>query len=118
MTASAHRNTTEDAARRYFAAWAAKDFDALRAVLADGASFRGPLGQAEGADACIRGLRGIAASIGLPEVRTIATNGDDAITWFELQTAHGPIPVANWSHVENGRIARVRATFDPRPILG
>lgn len=111
-------STTETAARRYFTAWAAKDFDALREVLADDATFRGPLGQADGADACIRGLRGIAEGIGLPKVCLIATNGDDALTWFELQTEHGPLPIANWSHVGDGRITRVRAAFDPRPILG
>ena len=110
-------NTTEELARRYFTAWAARDFDALRDVLADDATFRGPLGEADGAEACIDGLRGIAEGIGLPEVSVIATRGDDAITWFELQTKDGPLPVANWSHVEGGRIRRVRATFDPRPLL-
>jgi hypothetical protein len=118
MTTTTDIHTTENVARRYFDAWAAKDFDTLREVLAADATFQGPLGHAEGADACIRGLRSIAEGLGLPEVRLIATNGDDAITWFELQTRHGSIPVANWSHVENGRIARVCVTFDPRPILG
>jgi hypothetical protein len=63
-------------------------------------------------------LRGLAENVGLPEVRVIACDGDDAVTWFDLQTDRGPIPVANWSRVENGRIARVRVAFDPRPILG
>ena len=110
-------HTTEALARRYFAAWAAQDFDALREVLAGDATFRGPLGEADGAEECIRGLRGIVEGIGLPQVLVVATEGDDAITWFELQTKDGPLPVANWSHVENGRISQVRATFDPRPIL-
>jgi SnoaL-like domain len=110
-------STTHDIASRYFAAWADKHFDSLRDLLAEDVSFRGPLGEADGADACVRGLRGLAEGVGLPEVRVIATNGDDAITWFDLQTEHGPIPVANWSHVENGRIARVRVTFDPRPLF-
>lgn len=108
---------SKDIASQYFSAWAAGDFDALRGVLADDASFRGPLGQADGADACIRGLRGIAEGVGLPRVCVIAAEGDDVITWFELQTKDGPLPVANWSHVEGGRITQVRATFDPRPIL-
>jgi len=110
-------NTTEELANRYFTAWAAQDFDALRDVLADDATFRGPLGEADGADACIEGLRAIAEGIGVPEVSVIATHGDDAITWFELPAKDGPLPVANWSHVEHGRIRRVRATFDPRPLL-
>jgi hypothetical protein len=118
MNTTTDINKTEAAARRYFDAWAAEDFDALREVLAHDATFRGPLGQADGADECIRGLRGIAKGVGLPKVLLIATNGDDAITWFELQTKQGPLPVANWSHVEDGRITRVRAAFDPRPIVG
>src|SRR5690348_14088335 len=117
MTPTTH-DTTEALARRYFDAWAARDFDALRKVLADDATFAGPLGEADGAEECIRGLRAIAEAIGLPRVSIIATQGDDAITWFELPAKDGPLAVANWSHVEHGRIARVRATFDPRPLLG
>jgi ketosteroid isomerase-like protein len=37
---------------------------------------------------------------------------------FDLHTAAAPAcPVANWTHVENGRITRVREAFDPRPLL-
>lgn len=28
-----------------------------------------------------------------------------------------PAPTANWMHIENGRIARIRVTVDPRAIL-
>jgi hypothetical protein len=37
---------------------------------------------------------------------------------FELHSAGtDPIPTVNWSCVESGRIARIRVTFDPRPLL-
>lgn len=52
---------TEDArtaAATYFSSWKAKDFDRLRAVLADDATFRGPLGSADDAEACMQGLKG------------------------------------------------------------
>lgn len=110
-------DTTRDIAQRYFTAWAAKDFDALYDVLAEDVTFRGPLGEADGADACVRGLRGLAEGVGLPEVHVIAGDGEEAVTWFDLRTERGPVPVANWSHVEHGRITRIRVTFDPRPIL-
>jgi hypothetical protein len=29
-----------------------------------------------------------------------------------------PTPTANWSHIENGKITTIRATFDPRQIVG
>jgi hypothetical protein len=46
--------------------------------------------------------------------------GPDVLTWFELRTATaGPrMAIVNWSHVEDGRITRIRVAFDPRPMLG
>src|SRR5262249_34272557 len=52
-------------------------------------------------------------------VRKVFADGPDVLTWFELHTtAAPPCPVANWSHVDGGKIDRIRATFDPRPLLG
>jgi hypothetical protein len=46
-------------------------------------------------------------------------DGPDVLTWFELRTATaGPMAIVNWTHVEDGRITRIRVTFDPRPLLG
>jgi hypothetical protein len=28
----------------------------------------------------------------------------------------GTLPTVNWRHVENGKIAWIRVTFDPRPL--
>ncbi len=43
----------------------------------------------------------------------------EEVTWFVLRTgAAGPLPVVNWSHVEDGQITRILVTFDPRPLLG
>jgi hypothetical protein len=48
----------------------------------------------------------------------MVAEGDDVLTWFELVPKGGdPIPVVNWSTFVDGRIARVRVTFDPRPLL-
>jgi ketosteroid isomerase-like protein len=49
-------------ARTYFRAWKEHDWPALRAVLADDATFRGPLGTADDGDACLRGLQGCRGS--------------------------------------------------------
>ncbi len=47
-------------AETYFRSWKEQDFDTLRSVLSDDVTFRGPLGQADGADECITGLQGMA----------------------------------------------------------
>ena len=44
-------------------------------------------------------------------------DGADAITWFDLVSGDAILPTANWSHVENGLITRIRVTFDPRPLV-
>lgn len=51
--------TTDPAtlAATYFQAWKARDFSLLRSVLADDATFRGPLGRADDGDTCIQGLQ-------------------------------------------------------------
>jgi len=52
-------------------------------------------------------------------VRKVFADGPDVLTWFDLHTAAAPpCPVANWSHVEDGKIDRIRVTFDPRPLIG
>lgn len=104
-------------AETYLRAWKEHDWDALRAILADDATFRGPLGTADDADSCVQGLQGMATTMTNVVVRQRFVEDDDVLTWFELHTAHAPpLPTANWSHVENGLIKTIQVTFDPRPL--
>ncbi len=108
----------EQLAAAYFDAWQADDVEAVRPLLADGVDFVGALGTAQGVAECVAGLRGM---FGMTEsVRVVRRwiDGDDVITWFELQINGATMAVVNWSHVTAGRIDRIRVTFDPRPITG
>jgi ketosteroid isomerase-like protein len=105
-------------AAAYFDAWSHKEFDALRAILADSVTFEGPLGTASNADECIAGLRGMSQIMTDIVVRKRFVDGSDVLTWFELHTTIAPpAPTANWSHVEDGKIVAIRATFDPRALV-
>ncbi len=105
------------AAATYFDAWQARDFSKLRTVLADDVDFAGPLGQVKGGDECLRGLQGMAQIMTGIEVRKVFRDGPDVLTWFDLSTSVADtVPVANWMHVEDGKIARIRVTFDARGI--
>lgn len=112
---------SDDATRivsAYFDAWRARDPDALRALLADSATFTGPLGHSENADDYQEAIGRMFAITTDIVIQKMVADDDDVLTWFELHTSVAPpAPVANWSRIENGKIARVRATFDPRPIL-
>jgi hypothetical protein len=98
-------------AAAYFDAWQARAPERVRPLLAEDVTF-------VGAEETLTGLAGMFAMTREVAVVKRWVDGPDVITWFELSTAQaGPIPVVNWSHVEDGRIDRIRVTFDPRPLL-
>lgn len=111
--------TPQQIAETYFDSWQAQDADALRAVLADDVTFVGPMATLDNADDAVRGLMGLAAATTRLDVRKRLADDHDVITWFEISTADaGPLPTANWTHVEDGLITAIRVAFDPRPLLG
>ena len=110
--------TPLDLAETYFTAWREQDADRLRSILADDVTFDSPMASIDNADDAVEGLMGLAAATTKLEVRKRLADGDDVITWFELSVGDaGPLPTANWSHVEDGKITAVRVAFDPRPLL-
>jgi ketosteroid isomerase-like protein len=103
--------------RGYFETWNAHDFDAFQAQLAEDMTFAGPLGTADGPAEARRGIEGLSRTVARAEVLAMTADGEDVITWFELHTTAGDrVPVASWAEVRDGRVRRVRATFDPRPL--
>lgn len=109
---------TRRAAETYIESWRDKDFARFRTILADDVDFLGPLAHLTGLDDVAEGMEGLGQITSGVEVQRMVVDGADVITWFDLHTTVAdPIPVANWSHVENGRITRIRVTFDPRPLL-
>lgn len=105
-------------ATTYLNSWKARDFDAVRAILTPDVSFRGVLGATDGIEATLAGLQGMAEILSDFVVHRMVIDGDDVMTWYDFHTTVcEPMPAVNWSHVQNGRIAAIRAVFDPRPLL-
>jgi hypothetical protein len=121
MPGSEGDTMTEDAgqvAATYFSAWQAGDFATFRSVLGDDVIFDGPLGHVEGGDACAQALQQMSRILTDIAVQKRFVDGPDVLTWFDLHTSVAPpCPTANWSHVENGKITRIRVAFDPRPLI-
>jgi hypothetical protein len=110
--------TPGEVAAAYFRAWENSDIDQVRPLLHPDVDFVGALGSTRGAEETLTGLAGMFAMTRQVKVIKRWSDGPDVLTWFELSTpTAGPLPVVNWSHVENGLIARIRVTFDPRPVL-
>lgn len=109
----------EDVATAYFDAWKSNDIERVRPLLHADVSFAGALGTTQGLEDTLAGLGGMFSMTKQVDVVRRWVDGPDVLTWFELWTASaGPLAVVNWSHVEDGGIAWIRVTFDPRPILG
>jgi ketosteroid isomerase-like protein len=105
-------------ATSYFNAWKNKDFETLRSLLADDVTFVGSMGTANGPDECVQGMAGMSKQMDDIVIRAIVADDSDVITWYDLHMSGvEPMPTANWSHVEDGKITAIRATFDPRPLL-
>jgi len=105
-------------AAAYFDAWKRNDIERVRPLLQDEVAFDGALGSTRGVDETIAGLGRMFAMAKQVEVLHRWVDGPDVLTWFELRTeTAGPLAIVNWSHVEAGRINRIRVTFDPRPLL-
>ena len=110
--------TPRQIAELYVDCWERKDFTDLAPYLAADCEFTGVFGTASGPDEFLAGLKGMAAGTDSLVVRKRLADDADVITWFELGMGGAPATaVANWTHVENGLIARVQVTFDPREIL-
>lgn len=105
-------------AASYFTAWRNNDIARVRPLLHPDVEFVGVLGGTRGIDNTLAGLGGMFAMTEHVEVIHRWVDGPDVLTWFELRTATaGPLAIVNWSHVEDGRITRIRVTFDPRPLV-
>ncbi len=102
-------------AAAYIDAWRAGDFDALHALLADDVRFDGPFACIDCAADCVKELELMSEIVTDIVVRKVFADGEDVLTWFDLQTTVAePVPVANWTRVRGGKIASVRVAFDAR----
>lgn len=119
MTNETHPRTPAEVAEAYFQAWRDKDVATLRELLADDIVFDGPLGHVEGGEENATALAGLLQIVTGVEVHRVLSDGPDVMTWYDLHTSvAAPAPTVNWSRVEDGRIVRMRVTFDPRGLVG
>ena len=104
-------------ASTYFDAWKVNDFGTMRSLVNDDVTFSGPLAQLEGAENYMEGIKGMSQITSDIVIRKVFVDGPDVLTWYDLHTTVAdPVPVANWVHVENGRITSLLVAFDARGL--
>ncbi|MGV9519397.1 nuclear transport factor 2 family protein [Streptomyces griseus] len=107
-----------DVAVAYFNAWRSKRFDDLRLLLSDGTfSYSGPLAEIDNADECRDTLARLGGVMTDLVVERSFVSDADVVTFFTVHTSvASPNKVANWLHVEDGRITSIRAVYDAREM--
>jgi hypothetical protein len=104
-------------AATYFDAWKVNDFDTMRSLVDDEVTFSGPLAQLSGVDDYMEGIKGMSQIKSDLVIRKVFVDGPDVLTWFDLHTTVAPpVPVANWLHVDDGRITSLQVAFDAREL--
>jgi ketosteroid isomerase-like protein len=100
----------------YFAALSAYDFGRMRALLADrGFSFHSPIATFDSADLFIQYSAHMGGIIQSLKVRKVFVDGPDVCQFltYRIQISEKrTVDVAQWSHVEDGRILRIESLYD------
>ena len=113
--ANSHAGRTAAACLR---AWTRGDLEQARSFLHDDVTFRGPLGATDGADAYVDGIRPLSQMVDPVEPQLVIADGDDACLIYDLVVQGTTVPTVGCYHLRDGKIASIRAYFDPRPLLG
>jgi hypothetical protein len=100
----------------FFAALGTYDFERMRSLLVDqGFSFRSPIAAFDSADLFIQYSAHASGIIRSVEFRKVFVDGPDVchLLTYRIQISEKQsVNVAQWSHVENGRIQRIETVFD------
>ena len=71
----------------------------------------------QGAEDYMEGIKGMSRITSDMLIRKTFVDGPDVLTWYELHTTvASPVPVANWLHIEDGKITSLRVAFDAREL--
>ena len=98
--------------------WSHGDFDTTRRLLTNDVTFVGPLGATRGAEEYVEGVRNVAKIVDRVEIHKVMDHGNDVCILYDLVTDRGDaIPTVGWYEIRDGKVASVRAFFDPRPLL-
>jgi ketosteroid isomerase-like protein len=102
----------------YFAAWRINDFASMRAVLHDRMEFVGSIETYDSADRFLQAIQRLSQIKDDLTIQKVWADGPDVVVWYDLHTTVAPpAPVAEWHHVENGKVTAMRAVFDARPFV-
>jgi hypothetical protein len=108
----------QDVVRGMQAAMAKDDWGGARKFLADKIHFVGPFESFSSPDDYLAALKKLHPIVERVDMHKMFVDGDDVCLLYDMVT-HSPAGtafIAEWHHVTNGKIDRIRVVFDPRPF--
>jgi hypothetical protein len=104
--------------QRFQQAMAKDDWSAARGCLDDHLDFAGPFEKLDRPEPYLESLKRVHGMVERVEMRHVFVDGADVCLWYDLVTNSpaGTAVVAEWHHVEGGKIRSIRVVFDARPF--
>jgi len=102
----------------YFELWSQCKYDECDRLLSRNLRFEGPFDRFEDSASFVEAVKRLAPIVKEIRKRKEFVDGPDVciIYDFVTNTPAGTVPIAEWFHVENGKISSIQAIFDARPF--
>jgi len=91
-----------------------EDFKTARKYMTDDFSFKGVLGNRNGAEAYFNDMEKMKLKY---EVKKVFADENDVCLLYDLAISGVTLFGCGWYHVEDDKINSLRVVFDPRPVL-
>ncbi len=100
------------------AAMGTNDWAAARTHLADAIQFVGPFDSFSKPEEYLDALQKLHHIVDRVDLHKVFVDGEDVCLLYDLvtHTPAGTAFIAEWHHVKNGKIDRIRVVFDARPF--
>lgn len=92
----------------------AEDFDLARLQLCDDMTFKGVMGERNGADVYIEDMKKMKLKY---DIKKIFTDNQDVCVFYDIEMGGKKIFSCGWYVIEDEKIKTFEVIFDPRPIL-
>lgn len=92
----------------------AEDFDLARTQLHDDMSFKGVMGERNGADTYISDMQKMKLKY---DIQKIFVDNNEVCLWYNIMMENNNILSCGWYKLEDEKIKSFQVVFDPRPLL-
>lgn len=92
----------------------AEDFDLARQQLCDDMTFKGVMGERNGADIYIEDMKKMKLKY---DIKKIFTDAEEVCLFYDIEMSGKKIFSCGWYILEEEKIKSFKVIFDPRPIL-